>query len=915
MRFQVLGPVRMSPRTPTAAKPRVVLATLLVKNNTVVSAHSLIDELWGTTPPRTASTTLQVYVSHLRKALAGPDGVPDAGGQPLVTQPPGYVMRVAPDELDLVLFELLRAQGRTAYDERDYVDASRLLGESLALWTGPALSGIPHGSSLQSTAIRLDELRSETLEQRISADLKLGRHQELIGELMALAHEFPMRESLHGLLMVALYRAGRQSDAIQAYHRVRRTLVDELGVEPDSSLKRILARLLASDPALAWHPARGRADAPAPGRHPSARTAGTAPVAPADLRPPLWLPPPLADFTGRADELDRCAVLLTGTDRSAPRIVAVSGRPGVGKTALAVQLARGVEGFAAGRVLVPLRDSAGRALTAQAAMAALLRRLLPPGPEGPAAVPTELDDLSDQLQHVTRGRELLLVLDDAVSEAQIRPLLAAVPDAAVLLTGRRPLAALEHARHLVLDVLGQEEAESLLLTTGGPRMAEDPAAVTRIARLCGRLPLALRVAAGGTAVQPHWTAGGLARRLEDERTRLAALSLGDLDVRSSLLTAYHEVSEAGRHAFRRLGLAPLPDFPVWAAQSLLGAAPEATEELLGALVRAQLLDVRQESGTDTVPGGAVRYGYHTLLRSLALEMLAEVDGEETVTETIGRLGRAFLLRARAADARLTPGRDRLAGVLETAAGELPPGDAAVSTPLRWFRAESAGLLEMVRRLHGAGLWGLTCALASATSGYYEACGVWDDWRIGHELAVDAARRSGDALAEATLLRSLGDLAWQRRDAARAVDHYRHAARLFALTDDGIGAARCATGEADVLLGQGEFGRADALYRRALERAAAEGDTRGCAEAERGLALVALLTGRPADCLASLEGCASAAGALGDVRWHGYALRLAEQVRAAGRAAVAWPHLEVRPGVWLMSDVPVAEGPVAELPTG
>ncbi|SDL31821.1 AfsR/SARP family transcriptional regulator [Streptomyces indicus] len=892
MRFQVLGPVRMSPRTPTAAKPRVVLATLLVKNNSVVSAHSLIDELWGTTPPRTASTTLQVYVSHLRKALAGAEDGP--GGGPLVTQPPGYVMRVAPDELDLLVFESLRSRGRAAFDERDYARASRLLGQSLGLWRGPALSGIPHGPSLQSTAIRLDELRSETLEQRIGADLKLGRHRELIGELMALAHEFPMRESLHGLLMVALYRAGRQSDAVQAYHRVRRTLVDELGVEPDASLKRILARVLASDPALAWRPAESAPKTPAP----ADRSApGPAAPPPADPPPPLWLPPPLADFTGRADELAHGAQLLTAA--SAPRILAISGRPGVGKTALAVQLARQVQGFAAGRILVHLRDAAGRALTAEAAVAALLRRLLPAGPAGPAVLPSDLGELTDLLQHATRSGALLLVLDDAVSEAQIRPLLTAVPDAAVVVTGHRPLAALEHARHLVLDALGQQEAESLLLATGGPRMAQDPAAVARIARLCGRLPLALRVAAGGTAVQPHWTAAGLARRLADERTRLSALCLGDLDVRSSLLTAYHEVSEAGRRAFRRLGLAPLPDFPPWAAQSLLGTSPKATEELLYALVRAQLLDVRQES---PAADGAVRYTYHTLLRSLALDMLDEVDGEDTVTETVGRLGRAYLLRARAADARLTPGRDRLAGMLETAPADLPEGDRAVATPLRWFKEESAGLLEMVRRLHRAGLWDLTCALASATSGYYEACGVWEDWRAGHELAVDAARRAGDALAEATLLRSLGDLAWQRRDAARAVDCHRHAARLFALSDDGVGAARCATGEADVLLEQGEFQRADALYRRALDLARVEGDTRGCAEAERGLALTALLAGRPADCLAALAACASAASALGDARWHGYARRFAEHVRAArGAAPAGWPHLEVRPGVWLMSE--------------
>lgn len=491
-----------------------------------------------------------------------------------------------------------------------------------------------------------------------------------------------------------------------------------------------------------------------------------------------------------------------------------------------------------------------------------------------------------------------------MSEAQVRPLLSAITDASVILTGRRPLGALEHARHLVLDILGQREAESLLLATGGPRMAQDPAAVTEIARLCGRLPLALRVAAGALAVRPHWTPADLARRLGDERTRLAALSLGDLDVRGGLLAAYQEVPEAERHAFRTLGLAPLPDFPLWIAQSLLDLAPEAAEERLEELVRAQLLEARQPADGQE----EVRYGYHPLLRSLALDMVAEVDSAETVAEATARLGRACLLRARAADARLAPGRDRLAVTLATDTGDLDVRDPAVAVPLRWFQAESAGLLGVLRRLHASGQWDLVCALTSAMSGYYEACALWDDWEASHELALDAARRSGNALAEAALLRSVADLSWQRRHNGRAVDCHRHAARLFALAGDGIGAARCLTGEADVLLGQGEPERAGALYRQALARARADDDARGCADARRGLALLALVQDRPADSLAELDACAAAAAGLGDIRWHGYARRTADRVRTARHdGPAAWSHLEVRPGVWLMNSPRAAAG--------
>lgn len=877
MRFHVLGPVRMEQRTPSAAKPRVVLATLLVQGNNVVSTHSLIDELWGMEPPRTAATTLQVYVSQLRKALA--DAVDDERQQPLLTRPPGYVIQVRPGELDLAVFESLRTRGRAAYEQRDFEAASRWLGESLALWSGPALSGIPHGPSLETNAIRLNELRTEVLEQRIAADLLLGRHHELIGELMALANEFPMRETLQAHLMVALYRSGREAEALRTYHRARRTLINELGVEPGPTLTRLLDRVLAADPGLAWHDTPLRA---------SGTVAAGSPSRPRQGAPSLHrLPPRAAHFTGRDEELARGRRFLAATAPVAARVLAVSGRPGVGKSSLAVQLAHSADGFADGRIHIGLRDAAGAAVLPETAMAMLLRRLRADDPAPDDPLPAGAEELGELLHRHTQGRDLLLVLDDAVSEAQVRPLLASVPDSMVVLTSRRTLAALDDVQHLVLDVLGPEEAERLLTDAGGPRMAQDPAAVAELARLCGRLPLALRVTAGGLAVRPHWTAAGLVKRLADERTRLSALTLGDLDVRSGLLAAYRDVPAPERAAFRLLGLAPLPGFRLWTAAALLGLDPPEAEGRLETLVRAHLLEARGRSGTQA----PVSYGFHSLLRSLALEMLAE-EPAPVVPAAMDRLGRAGVVLARRADALLAPGRDRLAAS-EGAGAARPPG----FSPLTWFREESAGLLAVVRQTHAAGLWGPTSALASALSGYYEACARWDDWQVSHDLAVDAARRSADLAAEASLVRSLGDLAWQRRRYDRAMGCYELGGRLFIRHGDRAGAGRCSCGEGDVLFGRGRVAEAGTRYARALSAGRAEGDARGLADALRGLAFVALREGRSEEALRLLGECADAATAAGDERWHAYARRTGALV--AETAEASWSRLEVRPGVWLL----------------
>ncbi|MFJ6381730.1 BTAD domain-containing putative transcriptional regulator [Kitasatospora sp. NPDC092039] len=875
MRFRILGPVSLSPRTPSAAKPRALLATLLVRAGEVISSDSLIDELWGTEPPRTATTTLQVYISQLRKLLAEGRGPGQETEELLLTRSPGYLLRVPEEDFDLARFETLRVAGRTAFEQGDFATASRQLHDALAVWTGPALSGVPHGVRLESTAIRLDELRMESLEQRIRADLRLGHHRELAGELMALATEHPLREALHGHLMVVLYRTGRQSDALRIYARLRRSLVEELGVEPGRPLKRLQERILHSDPSLDWRP-------PEP----------AGPSAPPSAGPLRGLPGGTPGFIGRHEETASAERMLRGEAGRPPvRLVAVAGRAGVGKTAFAVQLARQVaDAFPDGQVLLRLRGALGRPLTADEAAAALLRQL-GGGDHGTAEpAPADRGRLTAALQRALRGRRPLLVLDDAGSEEQIRPLLSALGDCSVIVTGRRMLSALDGARHLVLQPLRPDEAMEMLHTAGGDMMAADPLSVAEIAGLCGHLPLALRVAAASMVARPHTTAEGLAARLRDERTRLERLREGDLDLRSCLMTAYQEAKPEQQRAFRLLGLAPGPDFALWTVAALLDVEQHAAEELVEGLVRAQLLETRPQ------PDGRVRYGFHELLRVLSVELRQQerTDSLRTATE---RLCATYLSLARRADALLAPGRDPR----PEERAPVPPSAAGVTVPLRlpplaWFRQEAAGLVEAARLAHATGLWSLVWELAGSAAGYFQTCAVWDQWGTTHQLALDAARRAGSPAAEAAVLHSLGDLAWQRREAERALGRYAEARRLFGLAGDRLGAARCRIGEADVLLGQGRLTTAARRYGRALALCSAGHDLRGVVAALGGLAMVNLHQGLPLGALRLLAECGRAAERLGDRRWATYARRTAERISDPnGRAAA----VEVRPGMWLL----------------
>ncbi|MEV0131639.1 BTAD domain-containing putative transcriptional regulator [Dactylosporangium sp. NPDC050688] len=864
-RYRLLGPVRLGERTPSAAKLRVVAATLLIRAGDVVSADCLIEELWGEHPPRTATTTLHVYVSQLRKLLE-----PAAGG-PIVTRAPGYVMQVGPDEVDLTRFETLRRDGRAALQRRDHAEAARLLRAATALWSGPPLADIPHGPVLMSAAARLQELQLDALEHLFAAELQLGHHREIIAELLPLADEHQLRERLHAQLMLALHRSGRQADALRVFGRVRRRLADELGTDPGADLRELHQRILRFDPGLDW---RGGGGARPP-------------------EPIVWLPRPVADFVGRDAELARAVALLGDGGPRTARVLSIAGKAGVGKTAFVLALAHRLsDRFRDGRLFVSLRSSEGAPLDAAQSVQRLLRAFPPgAGHDLGGDFGGDLDGLLVTLQRVISGRRLLIVLDDVVTERQIRGILAATGECTVLITGRRILTAIEGARHVVLPVLDQAAAYELLAATGGERVAADRRAAAHIARQCGYLPLALRVAGASLAMRPQWTAATLARRLTDEPARLSLLTVGDIDVRSNLLAGYREVSPAAQRAMRLLGVAPAQDFAAWTAAALLGAAADDAEQAITELVHAQLLEHRSVVGR---PG---RFGFHVLLRALAVELLAE-EPADVRAAAVERWCRTATGLARHADALLTPGRalellgDPAPLAPDTAAGVV--GDE----PLRWFDLEAAGLVTAVRRAHAAGLWPLVWRLADALSGYFQISAGWDDWGEVIGLALDAARRAGNGTAEAVAELSLGELAWQRRQVPEATAAFERAHSWARSSGCRPVEAHSLIGLADVSLERGLGDQARRLYAQGLILCRADGDVRGATDALRGLALVELRRGERDAALHRFAECGRAADQLGDPRWREFAHRVADRIRREpGRGGLA-AAIEMRPGVWM-----------------
>lgn len=585
LRFRILGaleahagalPLQLGP-----LKQRIVLGLLLTRANRVVSVDALCEALWSDAPPRTAHKNLQVYVSALRKALrgdTGPGAEPgqDGGGhQVLVRRTPGYLIHVEREQLDLLRFEELARGGRLAMRSGDSTQAARLLGAALGMWRGPALSDLIQVPALASEAGQLEDRYLTVYEDWCQAELVLGHHAQHVDDIDGLARRHPYRERLRYAQMLALYQSGRQAEALAQYDAMRQGLVRNLGMQPSPVLGRLYEAMLRGDPSL---------EPPAAVR-----------PKPVTLRTDRsQLPRDLADFTGRAAQVKELAAALGGAGTH--RGTAISGLAGVGKTALAVHCAHQVgRQFPDGRLLVTLRAGEGsRPRPAAEVLAELLRGA---GASGP--LPRALDERAALYRTLLADRRMLVVLDGARDEAQVRPLLPGAGESRVLLTSRRRLVGLEDVDHLDLMPMDESEGVDLLARLIGPhRVDKEPVAARRLVAVCGLLPLPLRIVGANLAALRHLTLDHYARRLADEGQLLDELVAGDLRVRPRLDSVYADLHPDDRATLRRIGLLAEGAFSLHEAARVLGTGPAHAEKAVERLIAAHLVVV-QAWGSDT----------------------------------------------------------------------------------------------------------------------------------------------------------------------------------------------------------------------------------------------------------------------------------------------------------------------------
>jgi DNA-binding SARP family transcriptional activator len=762
--FCLLGPVMVRGGGAVIPVPggklRAVLAALLLSRGRVVSLDDLTETLWGPEPPPTARVTIQNHVMRLRRALG-------AEGARITTEPPGYRIRVHASEIDVSRFETMLATAQAAARSQSWDSAAREAREALALWRGEPLADADSELLARREVPRLTELRLQALETRINADLHLGRHTEVIPELRQLVGAYPLREQLHADLMVALYRAGRQAEALAAYQHAHEVLVAEIGSEPGTGLREAHRRILSADPALTAGDA-----APA--------TAGMAAVVPHEL------PAEVRYFTGRADELAALTGLLDEARSEKPRTVvisAISGTAGVGKTALALQWAHQVaDRFPDGQLHVNLRgfDPSGTPATPESAIRGFLDALGVP----PERIPSAPDAQEGLYRSLLADRRMLIMLDNARDEQQVRPLLPGGGGSLVLVTSRSELAGLaaaDGARLLTLDVLTHDEAVQLLTARiGVSRAAAEPDAAAKIATLCAHLPLALAVAAARASARPGFPLAALAAELRDTAGRLDALDVGDpvVSVRAVFSWSYRQLSAGAARMFRLLGLHPGPDISFPAAASLAAVNQTEARRRVRELAGAHLI-------AEHAPG---RYAFHDLLRAYATDRALDTDTATGREAAVDRVLDHYLHTASRAVILLRPSHEPV--ILATPSpGAVPEQPADHRDALAWFQAEHQVLLAAVTLADSSRSDSHAWQLPWAMEPFLQNCGHYQEWAAAQRTALAAATRLRDTAAQAVSSRLLAACCTDLGDNDQALDHYASSLRLYRCLGNRLGEAK------------------------------------------------------------------------------------------------------------------------------
>ncbi|MFF1837357.1 BTAD domain-containing putative transcriptional regulator [Streptomyces sp. NPDC058231] len=804
--FAVLGPVRVwrdgEPLPSGSPQQRALLAALLLRDGRTATAAELIDAIWGEEPPSQALAAVRTYASRLRKILDPATLISNAGG---------YALRPRADALDLTAAQELAAEAEKARAGADRSRARALINDALALWDGEPLAAVP-GPYAENQRTRLEEWRLQLTETRLDLDLEAGCHAEVVSELTALTAAHPLRERLRELLMVALYRSGRQAEALAVYADTRRLLADELGVDPRPELSQLQQRILRADEELA-------------------HTADEPSAAPAAVRP-AQLPATVPDFTGRASFVRELGNRLATAEGSVMAVSALAGIGGVGKTTLAVHVAHQARPhFPDGQLYVDLQGAGARAAEPETVLGAFLRAL----GTADSAIPDTLDERAALYRSTLDGRRILVLLDNAHDAAQIRPLLPGTAGCAALVTSRVRMVDLAGAHLVDLDVMSPEEALQLFTRiVGDERVGSERKAALDVVAACGFLPLAIRIAASRLAARRTWTVSVLAAKLADERRRLDELQAGDLAVKATFELGYGQLEPQQARAFRLLGLADGPDISLAAAAALLNLEMHAAEDVLESLVDTSLLE-------SAAPG---RYRYHDLVRLYA-RACAERDEEppEEREFALSRLLDFYLATAAGVYALERPGDRTISHLARTEHPGLTFTDH--SRALDWLYSEANALLACVQQNVAPGTVRRAVDLLLAAKDLAESGANSRQFESAATTARDAAASLGDSRAEArarTTLAQVHSMAG-RFDPAEA--EARQAMVLAPSTDDTW--THCnAPNELGIIAGyRNQLDEAEVLLQQTIAAFRADGNQAGEASALCNLSRVHLAIGRTA----------------------------------------------------------------------
>jgi tetratricopeptide (TPR) repeat protein len=809
MEFRLLGPVEAhaNGQTVELGRPqqRLVLAGLLVDAGRPVSTETLIDRVWDESPDG-ARRTLQVHITRLRRLLTQ---TRETAAPPtaLIRRSGGYLLDIDPDRVDVYRFQRLVDQAR----QRECPGPERvaLLGQALELWRGQALSDLP-GQWAERVRQGRQEQYLETVVAWALACLRVDDPGVALPRLGELVGEHPLVESLAAAYMRALYAAGRPADALEHYSTVRHRLADKLGTDPGLELRQLHRQILTADPELTPPPAT--------------TTTGSPPA-------PRQLPAPPQLFTGRAAELTNLAHVHNA---SAVVVTAIDGMAGIGKTALAVQAAHRIaDRYPDGQLFIDLHGHTQgmEPIAPGEALDHALRALGIPGTQ----IPASLDQRAALYRTRLADQQMLIVLDNAATEAQVAPLLPGAPGCLVLVTSRHRLAGLDHTHTLSLDTLPTPDAITLFADTAGgcmPLADQPPNLLVELVDLCGRLPLALRIAATRLRSHPSWSLSHLVERLRDRQHRLGELEAGQRNVMAALDLSYEHLNPDQQQTYRLLGLHPGPEFDAYATAALLDSTLPHASRMLDRLLEAHLLQ-------EPTPG---RYRFHDLTRAHAAHTAARDQTKPTQDAALEWLLDYYRHTAsQAMDAAYPYEREDRPQVPPT---HTPVPDLPCPAPaLEWLDAELTNLLAAARCATGHGRPTHVLHLSTTLHRHLRSRGRYHDAETLHQQALATARAAGDRAGQLAALVGLGDNHWLQGRHTQAADHYQQALQLARATGSHIDEINALVGLGHIHTLQGRHTQAADHYQQALQLAHAIGHRPNEMSALRGLGEIHRLQGR------------------------------------------------------------------------